>query len=689
MRRRAEALLQSMLGIDARFRDGQWEAIESVVVHKDRTLVVQRTGWGKSMVYFIATRLLRDMGVGITVLVSPLLSLMRNQIEMAERIGIHAATINSDNPKQWDEIEVALKNNEFDILMISPERLASPRFMVLLAELQSSVGMLVVDEAHCISDWGHDFRPDYRRIVGIIEQLPAGMPVLATTATANDRVVEDIREQLGKSLNIIRGPLARESLKIQTIILKDQAERLAWLAENIPQIPGSGIIYCLTTADCRRVANWLHTCGINALEYHSKISPEDAVTREQLLLHNEVKALASTIKLGMGFDKPDLGFVIHFNRPGSLVAYYQQIGRAGRSLEEAYAILLSGREDDEIQDYFINQAFPSSEEMLRVCSLLESADSGLSINEILQRINMAKGRVEKCLKIMEIESVAFKETSKYYRSANPWAIDEHRMQRVTDLRQFELRKMQEFVETEQCYMEMVTNQLDDPNASKCNRCANCAGSFFPSTVNDQLLKQATHYLKRDILVIEPRKQWPPNGIGSFRGRIEESMQNQPGRALCMYGDAGWGQLVRRGKYQDVRFSDELVDAVVNMINDVWNPEPRPTWVTAIPSNRRPELVADLAERIANRLGIPFEPVLSKTADNPEQKRMANSNQQAANVLNVFDARENCPSGPVLLVDDMVDSRWTLTICGWLLQTYGSGPVFPLALAATWAGGDDA
>ena len=345
MREQAEELLKTMLGEDTAFRDGQWEAIELVVAQKERTLLVQRTGWGKSIVYFIATGLLRAEGKGITLLISPLLSLMRNQIEMAERIGTRAVTINSNNPEEWDAVKADLQSNKCDILLISPERLASSEFNEFLASIPGNIGMLVIDEAHCISDWGHDFRPDYRRIVGIIENLPAGIPVLATTATANDRVVNDIREQLGYDLKILRGPLARESLRIQTIALRDQAERLVWLAENIPRLPGTGIIYCLTVTDCSRVATWLKSRGLNVYEYHAKLDKGDRIDREQRLINNEVKALVATVALGMGFDKPDLGFVIHYQRPGSLVAYYQQIGRAGRNLDNAYAILLSGGED--------------------------------------------------------------------------------------------------------------------------------------------------------------------------------------------------------------------------------------------------------------------------------------------------------------------------------------------------------
>jgi ATP-dependent DNA helicase RecQ len=687
VRERAEKLLKTMLGADTTFRDGQWEAIKTVAVKKNRALIVQRTGWGKSIVYFIATKLLREEGHGITLLISPLLSLMRNQIEMAERIGVRAGTINSNNPEEWEVVKADLRSNKCDILLVSPERLASQEFNEFLASIPGNIGMLVVDEAHCISDWGHDFRPDYRRIVGIIENLPSGIPVLATTATANDRVVNDIREQLGDDIKILRGPLTRQSLRIQTIVLKDQAERLAWLAENIHHLPGTGIIYCLTVADCNRVARWLQSQDLDVHEYHAQLDDKERIEREQWLINNEVKALVATVALGMGFDKPDLGFVVHYQRPGSLVSYYQQIGRAGRELSNAYAILLSGGEDDEIQDYFIQQAFPNPKEMLQVLNLIEEADDGLSIPSILPSINKSKSRVEKSLKLMEIEGAIFKNGSKYYRSANPWKPDDDRMNRVTAQRYEELQKMREFVLTDECYMRVVAEQLDDPYARECGKCANCQGPFFLAEANHKLVENAVRFLRRCYLPIQPRKQWPAYGVGHFKGKITANLKNQEGRALCRYGDAGWGTLVKKGKYEVGVFNDELVEAVVELINNNWEPKPELEWITAIPSLRHPELVPDFAKRVAAKLGLPYYQVLAKTKDTAEQKTMENSSQQARNALEAFSVVGYCPEGPVLLIDDMVDSKWTLTVCGALLQEAGSGPVFPLALAATWSGGD--
>jgi ATP-dependent DNA helicase RecQ len=559
MRPHALSLLRQMLGPQADFRPGQWEAIEIVAARRERALVVQRTGWGKSLVYFLATKLMREQGAGPTLLISPLLSLMRNQIEMAGRIGVRAITINSANREEWDAAEAALAADACDVLLISPERLNNDRFLKsVLPGIAGRVGLFVVDEAHCISDWGHDFRPDYRRIVRILQNLPKGVPVLGTTATANNRVVADVQTQLGPGLTVLRGPLARASLRLQNLQLADQSERLAWLAENLPKFPGSGIIYCLTVADAQRVAKWLQSRGIRAEAYHAGDNAHlDRPALEQALLNNEIKALVATVALGMGFDKPDLGFVIHFQRPGSVVAYYQQVGRAGRAVDRAYSILLSGREDDEIQDYFIESAFPSPQTMIGVLNALAQTD-GLSLNEILDRVNVTRSMAEKALKLLEVDGAigieVAQRTIRYFRTPNPWRPDLEQAERVTALRRAELAQMQAYVAHTGCLMEFLARALDDPAAAPCGQCANCKGRGFRAGVSPALVAEAVEFLKRDELILQPRKRWPIGLFPELKTVILPEVQNAPGRALCYYGDAGWGKLVRDGKYVQAHFS---------------------------------------------------------------------------------------------------------------------------------------
>ncbi|MEO7869911.1 MAG: RecQ family ATP-dependent DNA helicase [Candidatus Limnocylindria bacterium] len=675
--------LVTMLGPEARFRAGQREATEAVLKVGARLLLVQRTGWGKSIVYWIATRARRDEGHGPTLIISPLLSLMRNQIAMAGRIGLRAFTINAANVDEWADVEEALAHDRCDVLMISPERFANEDFLTRVLPALPSIGLFVVDEAHCISDWGHDFRPDYRRIRRILAALPASVPVLATTATANDRVVEDVAAQLGGDVSVQRGPLGRKSLVLQTIVLDDQAERLAWLAEHVPTMPGSGIIYCLTVADTIRVASWLRMRGIDAREYYGDRATDVRERLEVSLLNNEMKALVATVALGMGFDKPDLGFVIHYQRPGSVIAYYQQVGRAGRALTQARAVLLSGREDDDIGDYFISTAFPPTAHMETILQELTETESR-SITELLSRLNLRRGQVEKALKLLEIEGAVGRDRSRYFRTPNPWEPDTERIERVTAARRAELAQMQVYVDHDACLMEFLASALDDPGSAPCGHCANDAGPAFPVHPDTGLVNAATTFLKRDARPISPKLRWAADAVTGLRGRIEPG--NVPGFALCVYGDAGWGRLVADGKYGTGHFDSQLVKASAELIARRWNPQPSSRWVTAVPSASRPGLLGAFGTQLAEALGIPFVEVLA-TASASEQKLMENSVQQLRNVHRKLKVVADVPSGPVLLVDDMVDSGWTLTYAGWLLRKHGSGDVFPFALAAASNRGD--
>jgi ATP-dependent DNA helicase RecQ len=689
MKQDAQALLSSMLGPGATFRPGQWEAIRAIVERRSRVMVVQQTGWGKSLVYFIATKLLREQGSGTTLLISPLLSLMRNQQQMASRTGLRALHIASDNTDEWVEAEAVLAKDSCDILLVSPERLANHEFIsAVLPAIPKGIGLFVVDEAHCISDWGHDFRPDYRRVVRIVQALPSNVPVLATTATANDRVVEDVVAQLGSDLQVLRGPLSRASLRLQTLRLAGQTQRLAWLAEHLPSLPGSGIIYCLTIADCDRVSAWLAGHGIDAPAYHSRV-PEEREALEQKLLNNEVKALVATIALGMGFDKPDLGFVVHYQRPGSVVSYYQQIGRAGRNLDEAFVVLLSGREDDEIQDYFIRTAFPGVDELGQVLHVLESSSS-MSMGRLLTELNLRQRTVQQCLRLLEVEGAITRDGNVFSRTVNPWKPDVERSQRVTALRRHELDRIRAFVNSPTCLMQFIARELDDVMAEPCGRCAVCIGRpLVPTSTRPTLLRDAIAFLKRDARLVLPRRRWPTGAIPGRRGYIPTALQNAEGRALSIYLDAGWGSAVRRGKYSIGLFGDDLVEAAAELVRTQWRPTPPPAWVTAIPSLRHPHLVPEFAARLADALGLQFLPAIEKIVETPEQKTMTNSSQQVRNIASAFRVvTAAILADPVLLVDDIVDSRWTLTLCGALLREAGSGIVYPLALATAAGAGDD-
>jgi ATP-dependent DNA helicase RecQ len=695
MRDRALEYLRAALAQpDAQFREGQWESIEALL-NRRRLLVVKRTGWGKSMVYFLATRLLRDSGAGVSLLISPLLALMRNQLEAARRIGVRAETINSTNTGDWDRIEAEIKRNAIDILLISPERLANDKFREnVLSHVAEHVGMFVVDEAHCISDWGHAFRPDYRRIVRVLQALPSNIPVLATTATANNRVVDDVIAQLGDDIEVVRGPLVRESLKLQNIVMPSPAARLAWLAETVPHLPESGIIYTLTIRDAERVAEWLRVNDIRAEAYHADVptpegQPSQREVLEQKLLNNEVKALVATVALGMGFDKPDLGFVVHFQRPNSVVHYYQQVGRAGRAVDEAYGILLHGEEDERITNFFIQNAFPPQKHIDAILKVLDETEGGLSVPALEGAVNVPHNKIKDTLNYLAAESPSpvTKIGSKWNvtATAENYRIDQEHVDTISNIRLQEQAQMAEYMEHQGCLMEFLGQALDDPTATPCGKCAGCNGGPLLSPEYDHdLANRAAVFLRRSYQPLNPRKQWPSGGAlpqYDFSGRIGDDLRAEEGRALCLWRDAGWGQMVAKGKYDLNRFDDELVTACVEMIR-LWDPQPTPVWVACIPSLNRPDLVPDFARRLGEALGIPCYPdVLRKARANEEQKKMQNSFQQAHNLDGVFELHpEFTACGSCFLLDDMTDSGWTFTVAAALLRRGGCEAVFPLALA---------
>jgi len=689
----AEALLRVAVGDPgAHFRKGQWEAIDSIVNGRNRLLVVQRTGWGKSLVYFLSAKILRDRGAGPTLIISPLLALMRNQVEASERLGIRADTINSSNPERWAEIIERIEQDDVDAVLVSPERLANPSFLdKVLRPIAERISLIVVDEVHCISDWGHDFRPDYRRIASILGLVPRGTPVLGTTATANDRVIEDIGRQLG-DLEVSRGPLIRKSLSLQCLSLPDQAARLAWLAAHVPELPGTGIIYVLTKRDAEQVADWLRSRGVKVQPYYSGVlTPGFTDTNktrqhlEQQLLENKVKALVATSALGMGYDKPDLGFVVHYQAPGSVITYYQQVGRAGRALDHAFGVLLSGREDEEIQEFFRRAAFPAEEHVEEILSVLAETD-GLSVPKIEARVNLRKGKILQALKYLSVERPApvMKDGSLWKRTAVPYSMDTDAIARLTSMREREWQEIQEYIGASGCRMTFLRNALDDPDDLPCKRCENCLGTAVISTEIPQALavSAATH-LRQIAIPLKGCVQVPGDALSRERltGNLPKSLRAETGRILCRRGDAGWGALVREDRRKGA-FRDELIDAMARMIRERWAPEPEPRWVTCVPSLRHADLVPSLARRLAERLDLPFRAAIRKTRDNDPQESRENRYHQCRNLDGVFEVDPSIPDDPVLLVDDIVDSRWTMTLAAALLRKAGSGPVFPVALATT-------
>ncbi|MEU3533314.1 RecQ family ATP-dependent DNA helicase [Streptomyces murinus] len=710
LRAGADAVLARLVGDTtgaARLREDQWRAIEALVADRRRALVVQRTGWGKSAVYFVATSLLRARGSGPTVIVSPLLALMRNQVEAAARAGIHARTINSSNTEEWEDVQSAIAAGEVDVLLVSPERLNNPDFRdQVLPKLSAATGLLVVDEAHCISDWGHDFRPDYRRLRTMLADLPPGVPVLATTATANARVTADVAEQLGtgggSDALVLRGPLDRESLSLGVLRLPDAAHRMAWLADHLDDLPGSGIIYTLTVAAAEEVTAFLRQRGHTVASYTGRTENADRQQAEEDLLANRVKALVATSALGMGFDKPDLGFVVHLGSPSSPIAYYQQVGRAGRGVEHAEVLLLPGREDEAIWEYFASLAFPSEELVRRTLDVLAGADKPLSLPALEPLVELRRSRLETMLKVLDVDGAVRRVKGGWLATGQPWSYDAERYAWVARQRAAEQQAMRAYAGTTECRMEFLQRQLDDEGAKPCGRCDNCAGPRFTADASSAALDAARSDLGRAGVEVEPRRMWP-TGLGAIgiglKGRIPAGEQAAPGRALGRLSDIGWGNRLRpllAPRTPDGPVPDDVARAVIEVLADWakgpggWAPgaesaQPRPVGVVTVASRTRPQLVHSLGARIAETGRLPLLGSVTYDEDAPRVSR-SNSAQR----LKALDGALAVPpalatalaeaNGPVLLVDDFTETGWTLAVAARLLRRAGAKGVLPLVLA---------
>jgi ATP-dependent DNA helicase RecQ len=691
----AEAILRRLAGPQAKLRDEQWTAIEALVGARRRVLLVQRTGFGKSAVYFIGTALLRAAGSGPTVIVSPLLALMRNQLDAASGAGIRAATINSANVTEWADITKSIAADEVDVLLVSPERLNNPEFRdEVLPALAASCGLLVIDEAHCVSDWGHDFRPDYRRIRTFLAKLPPGVPVLATTATANARVTEDVAEQLGDTSLVLRGPLDRESLRLGVLALPSPEHRLAWLGEHLRDLPGSGIIYTLTVAAADEVAGFLRDRGYAVAAYSGRTEGTEREEAEADLLANRVKALVATSALGMGFDKPDLGFVVHMGAPPSPIAYYQQVGRAGRAVASADVLLLPGPDDEAIWRYFASLAFPSEQQVFRVLSALEAADRPLSTQVLEARVDLRRARLELMLKVLDVDGAVRRVKGGWAATGDDWSYDADRYARVARARAIEAEAMRTYVAagTPVCRLRFLREQLDDPYAAPCGRCDVCAGVWWDATISDEALDAARRHLGRPGVEIEPRRLWPTGGalLGiSVSGKIAQTEAAETGRAVGRLSDLAWGSRLRdllRPGAPDADVPEDVFQAVVKVLA-AWDWSDRPSAVVAIGSRTRPRLIGSLAMRIARVGRLDFLGELTRVGGGPPGAVGAsNSVQRLAAVHDAFavpDPIADALAGltrPVLLVDDQVSSGWTMTVAARLLRQAGAPAVLPLALA---------
>lgn len=701
IRAEAEATLRALVGrADAALREDQWTAIEALVVGRRRALVVQRTGWGKSAVYLVATALLRARGAGPTVIVSPLLALMRDQIAAAERAGIRAVTINSANVTEWDQVHGEIAAGRVDVLLCSPERLNNPGFREeVLPRLAQDAGLVVVDEAHCISDWGHDFRPDYRRIRDLLARLPDGIGVLATTATANARVTTDVAEQLARAgdddVLVLRGGLDRPSLHLGVVRLPDPASRLAWLVENLAGLAdrGSGIVYCLTVAAAEDVAQALRAAGHDARAYTGRTDPAERESLEADLKANRITALVATSALGMGFDKPDLGFVVHLGAPASPVAYYQQVGRAGRAVDRAVVVLLPGEEDRAIWDYFGSLAFPGERDVRAVLAALGTG-SVMSTAALETVVDLRRTRLEMMLKVLDVDGAVSRVRGGWEGTGRPWVYDADRYARVEETRRAEQRAMLAYAATTGCRMAFLRADLDDPLLEpgwRCGRCDSCGGLPLAGTPSGDGVAAVRRELDRPGIEVAPRVQWPTGlarlGI-DLAGRIAEDERCAPGRAVARLDALGWAAPLREALAPgapDGPLPAALRAPVLRVLED-WSPAV--DGVVAIQSAARGDLVEHLAGGLARRLGVRVVGRVVPDPTLPAGRHDVNSAQRLAGILRRLSldlsdaARAGLPGRTVLLVDDSTDSGWTLTVAARLLRGAGAARVLPFVLAQT-------
>jgi ATP-dependent DNA helicase RecQ len=661
-------------------------AVEAMLIDKKRTLVVQPTGWGKSAVYWIAAKAVRESGGGIVLVVSPLLALMRNQVESATKAGLKAASINSSATEEWAQIEMDILADRLDIIFISPERLANPGFRSrVLSGIKGRIGLLVIDEAHCISSWGHDFRPDYQLISNLL-LANSETPVLCTTATANNRVTEDIATQLGIDTFVLRGQLTRDSLHLAVISDLKSAEQFAWVADAVGALEGSGIVYTQTIDKAERLTNFLAEQGYTAAAYHGRTEPEDRLRIENLLMSNKIKVVVATSALGMGYDKPDLAFCIHVGSPGSPIDYYQQIGRAGRSLEKAMVVLISDPiADPKLWEHFATSTIPKQPEIEAVLKCVQDSGSPLSSIDVSTRARVTRNTAELLLKTLSVDNAIIKSESGWLSTNSPWEYPAGKYAAILESRKIEAGRMAEYARAKSCLETQLRISLDDvvDPAAKCGRCSVCVGKIqdgIPSVPKQTSVVKAQQFLRGIDNPIETRKRWPKDfilpGVHVRNTIITANEMAQTGRSLGYADDPAWGEEI-----QIALRTGQLSDSIKVGLRDLierWRPDV--TTVVPVPSSRNAQIIISMAKFVADGLGAtykecldirpPFDPLKrSNTARRPEELATRIAIKEG---LYLFNER-------VLLVDDTAITRWTSTISSAILRTAGAESVKTLVL----------
>ena len=682
----AQRVIEAMAGGGARLRDDQETAVAALCEPAARVLVVQATGWGKSAVYWVATAIRRSEGAGPTLVVSPLLSLMRDQVAAAARAGLRAATLNSSNFDDWSAIEDGLLAGDIDVLLVSPERLANPGFgRRVLDSLAGRLGLVVIDEAHAVSDWGHDFRPDYRRVSDVLRRLNPETPVLATTATANARVTDDVASQLGDATLVLRGQLARASLELSVVDRLTPLDRYAWVVDHLPRLPGSGIVYTLTVADAERLAAAVpevHGRDVPVAAYTGQLEPDLRHELEDALRDNRLKALIATSALGMGYDKPDLGFVVHVGAPPSPVSYYQQVGRAGRAIEHAHAVLLPSDADAGVWDYFATATIPVPEQVDKVLAVL-SAEEPQSVAAVEAQSGVRRGRVELMLKQLAVDGVVDRLEGGWVTTGKSWVYDHEHYDGVVAVRRREADIMRAYTRGERCLMELLQTSLDDPHAEPCGRCSVCLGGLpeaLDGAPSPETLKKVTDLLRRQVHLLEPRKMWPGGAFGT-RGRIAPDDAHEVGRTLIHADAPEWRDTVASLFKVDAAAPEEVGEACVRLLagwKDSWSQ--RPEVVVDLPAAGFPVMTASVADHVAAR-GRLDRASLPAPGRLPDLRAMSSADEAAfwRDALTPGTLPADVAGRAVLLVVDATSSLWPITVAAAALRRAGASAVLPLLL----------
>ncbi len=673
-----------MAGPAARPREDQIAAVAALVEQQARVLVVQATGWGKSAVYWAATSALRAEGRGPTLIVSPLLALMRDQVAAAAQAGLRAATVNSTNLEAWDAVFDDIAGNRLDVLLVSPERLGNAGFARRLPGLLASAGLVVIDEAHCISDWGFDFRPDYQRLAKTLLGIAASTPVLATTATANSRVTLDIARQLGAQTLTFRGSLARASLRLAVVPGLKALERYAWVGDALASFAGSGIVYALTVAETERLAAFLRACGFEVAAYHGGLETTERQRIEDALRGNTLKAVVATSALGMGYDKPDLAFCIHVGSPASPVAYYQQVGRAGRALADAVAVLLPAETDEQIWAYFATAGVPDEKRVGQIIEALASGPLGLLALE--NATGIRRGRLEGLLKILAVDEVVTRQGSAWALTGTAWVFDAERWQALAAVREREASLMRAFAAGQGCLMRFLQEALDDPEPHDCGRCSVCTAQLpepgaLPSAAR---VEAARVFARGQDVLIEPRKLWPSGGTRGGRAggkaRTGRIVACGEGRALAFADDPGWAELQPVFASPDGPAPAQVLSGVLDVLarwRRGWGD--RPVGVVPMPSARHAQLVQSIASHVAAAGRLPLIDALRLVGATPGEDLASGAKVAVLGDALGLRPEVAVPAGPLLLIDARYRSGWTMTVAAALLRDAGATAVLPLVL----------